>query len=81
MPSSQLGAEPEEKPQRIPEDEVMGRRTSRQQLGDGSTGRREGARAKSWGSRNRAKKRAGTHPGAGAQSARGSLRAGEGQGL
>lgn len=59
----------------------MGRRISRQQLGDGSTGGREGARAKSWGSRNRARKRARTHPGAGAQSARGSLRAGEGQGL
>ena len=38
-------------------------RMSRQQLGEGSTGGREGARAKSCGSRSRARKRAGKHPG------------------
>ena len=38
-------------------------RMSRQQLGEGSTGGREGARAKSCGSRSRARKRAGKHTG------------------
>lgn len=36
---------------------------SRQQLGEGSTGGREGAQAKSCGSRSRARKRAGKHTG------------------